>query len=73
MLRGLTQDDIQAKCDISSMTVTKYFRFPLQMSGEMRIRMRDALSIDPLIMDDICEGRIKSIDELMKIPRFQTT
>lgn len=66
-LRNLSRERIAEAAEISKPSVTLYLNDPLAMTGRLRARMAKILEIPEETMDDIVNGRITSIDELLTI------
>lgn len=66
-LRNLSREMIADSAEISKPSVTLYLNDPLTMTGHMRARIAKILEIPEETMDDIVNGRITSIDQLITI------
>lgn len=66
-MKDLSRTDIAKAANISAPTVTLYLRDPRMMNGIMRERFAKILSIDISMIDDIANGKIKSIQEIITI------
>lgn len=66
-IRNLSRERIAEAAEISKPSVTLYLNDPLAMTGRMRARLANILEIPEETMDDIVNGRITSIDQLITI------
>lgn len=63
--KGFTRSDVAEKLKVSEPTVTQYWNNPGKMDATMRKNVAAILKIDISIMDDIANGTITDINQLI--------
>lgn len=64
-IRGMNSTQVGEQIEVSHPTANKYIRKPETMDGELRKKMAAALKIDISKLDDVCNGVITNVEQLI--------
>lgn len=64
-IRGLNAVELGVKVEVSHPTVNNYIRNPQNMDGNMRLKMALALKVGIEKIDDVCNGVIINVEQLL--------